>query len=103
MTDKLPAPADQQRPSPNLILGLNSNNPFRNPRTASPALPSPAIPSPQSDPFVTTPLSATRPVSTNPFLAAFEQEAEAKLQLSAPIAPLIMEPQNTIQSQPRAV
>src|ERR1700753_3910883 len=101
MTDKLAAPADQQRPPPNLILSLNSNNPFRNPRTASPAFPSPAIPSPQSAPFVTTPLSTTRPVSTNPFLAAFEQEAEATPQLSAPIAPLIMEPQNT--AQPRAV
>ncbi|MBE7179870.1 MAG: hypothetical protein INR71_01465 [Terriglobus roseus] len=57
----------ERRQSPGLQLNLSSNNPFRN-RAGSPNLASPAS--------LGSPMSAHsgRPVSTNPFLSAFEAE-----------------------------
>lgn len=69
-----------RKPGPSLTLDLSnnnnnnssaaqSNNPFRNPRTASPAIPSPGLATPRS-----APINPERPVSRNPFLASFEQD-----------------------------
>lgn len=69
-TDRLPLLHPiERRASPNLSLELPSNNPFRN-RAVSPSSASPAIPSPQS----VQSAPGNRPVSRNPFLAAFEED-----------------------------
>jgi hypothetical protein len=49
-------------------LHPNSNNPFLNPKLSSPSLPTPTSPA----------TAPARPISTNPFLAAFEQDLERK-------------------------